>query len=244
VIKDISTKFAGGTPGTIAISQSLNPKREDHKDIGFWKQSDWLALRNGSRPNLTESAIFSIYMEDGFGVPIPEGIRDDLRDSVHGFWHEMIANGEPPTAYTNTPYRTKEDFRVTMEGKYPWLRLCEGHWKVKQVWKNCYSIWSRTHLPDRTPVEKGKIDEKTRPAAADQDDLETRSYIEITSDESSPVGSKRRRINEPDARPLKKQKEKEVGKPDSHHARPRPKKRIPNVSASFFPLDAHSLRTT
>jgi len=177
-------------------------------DVKFWKQSDWLPFQNGSRHNGTDSTAYSFFMEDGSGVPIPEGVRDDLCDSVHGFWQEMLMKGKTPTPYTEAPYRTTEDFWVTMEGKYPWLRFCEGHWKVKSVWKNCYLMWRKSHLPETSTTEKGKIAEKTRPATTNQDDSETRLYIKITSDEDSPIGSKHRCINELDARPPRNRNKK------------------------------------
>ena len=50
-----------------------------------------------------------------------------------------------------------------MEDKYPWLRLCEGHWKVRQIWDNHYRK-SRIHaiidgdpeLQKKFPVSKNK----------------------------------------------------------------------------------------
>jgi len=214
MVDRISAKFTGGT-GPNGLGFPLNPKREDYVGIRCWKQADWLAYRNGARRNDTKSTTFSLFMEDGTGAAIPEGIRDDLRDSVHGFWKEMTNKGKIPTNYSKVEYKTKEDFRVTMEGKYPWLRLCEGHWKVKQVWRNCFSIWKKTHLPED-----------------DLDDAETKSHIDISSGDDSSTGSKRGHNSELDTRPLKKHKGKEVA-PNFHPARPLPKKKIPKASTSL-----------
>ena len=233
--------------GANATSVSLNPRQEDHSGSQFWKRSYWAAYRNGSRINDTDMAALSLFMEDGAGNPIPEEAKNDLRDAVYGFWREMIEKKEKPTVYKDASYRTREDFRVTMEGKFPWLRLCDGHWKVKQVWKNCFATWKKSNMPDEaSPATKTRTMKAIHTAPTDQDNPEAKTIIEIvSSDDNSSAGSKRRREDNSDAVSSKKHKGK--GPANIHPAQSRPKKlkgKAINVSTSLIPFDARLLRDT
>ena len=69
---------------------------------------------------------------------------------ARGFWFDKFA--DPETRPLLGPrnkigFQMSEDFRVTLEGKYPWLRLCEASWKVAQVWQTGWSSWASTYCP-------------------------------------------------------------------------------------------------
>lgn len=225
MVTHISTKIVGGIPGVQLAEIPLNPNEKDYENIGFWKEETWQSIRNGSHANDTDSSTYSLWMELPTGKHVPDGERGDVRTDAYEFWDNLFNDPKKknPMAYRQNSFETKEAFRKLMEGRYPWLRLCEGHWKAKRVWKNCFAGWKKTRMPDEvTPV----------PAAGhtsmDQDDLKDKIFIEISDDDNS-VGSKRGHRDDLDARPSKKLKGKAkevVPTPNFHPARPVPKKKL------------------
>jgi len=254
MVNHISTKFTGPIPGVQEGDIPLNPIKANFKDIKFWKQGPYQALRNKTRNDARGEAVYSIFMEDQFGNPIPGGVRTALREDVHKFWLDMIKEREVPTKYSKVGFKTSEDFRKTMEGKYQWLRLCEGHWKVKQVWRNCFTAqWKAANIP--VSLLSGNTDDTDD--TEDNEDIEgtedavDKDVIEVTSSEDDTLaGSKRGREDNLHTGPSKKHKGKEavkpVLKPAFHHARPLPKKKanvkVAKVSTPPFPFDAYLLR--
>ena len=104
--------------------------------------------------NTPSAPSVSSWMEDEFGRDILDAIRSNLRDDANSYWTDMYTKGEIPKPWGSTGFERKENFRIIMEGKYPWLRLCNGHWKARQVWINCLTQWKKTNLPkvsDTTP---------------------------------------------------------------------------------------------
>lgn len=231
MVSHMSTNFVGSIPG-VEEGIPLKPVRADFMDVGFWKQEAWQEFRNGTRHNATNDAVYSMFMEDQFGDPIPEGERAALREDVHKFWIDLTASGQTPGKYSATGLKISEEFRVTIEGKYPWLRLCEAHWKVKQVWRNCMTAqWNGA--------------KKSKTVANNPDDIKNRVVIEITSSDESSPASKRGRDDDSGAGPSKKHKGKEVAKPNFHPPQPLKKKptaKVAKASTSLFPLDAPLLR--
>ena len=235
------TKFVGEPiHGVQAAGIALNPVQDDNRFVKFWKQETWQKVRKGVGIEDVDVPVLSIFMEDEFGNPIPKGIRRALRSDVYAFWIDL----ETPKieGYLETGLATKESFRKTMEGKYPWLRLCEGHWKVGQVWTNClmsYSRWSKSK--DADP----KVSKKTTPTSTEPTNCDGIPVIEIeTSDSSASAGSKRGRKDDSDEQLQKKHKGKEVAS-SFHPARPqrmKPKAKVAKVSPFSFLLAKYLLR--
>jgi len=144
-------------------------------------------------------------MEDEFGNAIPDDIRDEVLRDIRGFWSDMLEDGKGNKLkrYNDLGFQTQNDFRVALEGRYPWLRLCDGHWKVYQLWINYFPSWEKSHMhggPEQPPID-----------ISDEDS------------EGSSLGSKRgHEDNGEDAAPTKKHKE--VATANFHHPRPQPKK--------------------
>jgi hypothetical protein len=135
----LSTRFIGKAPGDQDIP--LKPLRVDYPRVPYWVQDDWLRLRGGHGSDTT-SPTYS----DAFRDPIPEGVRTDLHTQVVTYWNQIFRQGVTPLPYDDNDADILDAFQTRMEKKFPWLRLCEGHWKVKQVWKNCYGGWKKKRL--------------------------------------------------------------------------------------------------
>ena len=178
----------------------------------------------------------------------------------------MVKNNEAPVSYNKLSFMRREDYRKTMEGKYPWLRLCEGHWKVRQLW---ISNWKGSRYATTDPQNPAGKSTGTSASGGNPNNQKSPTPIEILSDtedsspaprkpkaatpiktmseESSSSGlSKRKRRNEgnPDPSPVKKQKGKgkgkEVAMPNFHPEIPPPKGKNPakvgKVSKHCFPI--------
>jgi hypothetical protein len=225
----LSTKFVGKAPGDQDIP--LEPLRVDYPCVPYWVQDDWLRLRGGHGPD-TDSPTYSIFMVDASGDPIPEGVRADLRTEVVTYWNQIFRKGITPLPYDDNDADILDQFRTRIEKKFPWLRLCEGHWKVKQVWKNCYGGWKKKRLSATPPITK------IEPAQIDGN-LKNRVVIEVTSSDDNSVGSKHGREEDLPVGSSKKHKGKEGAKPNFHHAKPAVKKlkaKVARVSVSLFSL--------
>ena len=115
----------------------------------------------------------------------------------------------------HVPFRHREEFRTTLEGKYPWLRLCNGHWKIQQLWTNYFHKWKGrvTTTPGSNPADRTVI---SIPTESDENSDPFEAVIEIpTSSDEGSAGSKRGRPDEIDTSPSKKHKGKgkEVARP-------------------------------
>ena len=167
----------------------------------------WLEIKYGranSGVATLDSPIATLFIEDEFGKPVSQEVLDALHRDIRGFWADKLADPKARSQLGPSNaigFQISEEFRILLEGKYPWLRLCEGHWKVTQLWKSNWTSWARNHHIDGPPLP--------------------------TSDAEGSVGGKRHSTDEEgNPGPLKKHKGKEVerGKPltPSFHP-PRPK---------------------
>lgn len=139
----------------------LNPKRTDFDLLKYWENGPWQAIRNGTKGVKADdfaSPILSLFMEDEFGKPISDGVKDEIRGDLVGYWNDIHESGETVKNYTDLGFKRREDFRKTMEAKYPWLRLCDGHWKAKQLWINYFTTWKKNHLPPTPAPANPKIE--------------------------------------------------------------------------------------
>jgi len=152
MVQHIATNFTGVIPGVKSGGIPLNPKPENFKLVSFWKQGDWQTIRNNTKVKDFDAPILGLFMEDEYGNSLPKDVKDEVRGDLYGYWTDLYNKGENPKNYKDLGFTAKEDFRKTLEGKYPWLRLCYGHWKVKQLWINYLGAWKKSHpkLPSTT----------------------------------------------------------------------------------------------
>lgn len=146
-------QFNVPTPtGTTASLSNIPicPKKEDYPDVKFWEQASWQVIRSGHEEHTPGSPTISIFLEDEFGNPIPPGIKKAIRDDVHSYWNEC--SPQELGNWSDIGLTTKEAFRTKFEGAYPWLRLCEGHWKVDHMWINYFSKWKNSYHPSPTNI--------------------------------------------------------------------------------------------
>jgi len=243
MIKQISISFVGPIPGVDTSNIPLNPKRKNYPEVQYWKRDSWADLRRGASVTDSNSPIYSIFLEDEFGKLIPSAVQDSVRDNAASFWNGMHDAGNTPQTFSHTSLEVKDKFRSTLEGKHPWLRLCEENWKVNQVWRNYFTKWKISRFGPGQTTTKANGKGKGR---ATTDDLDDVPVIEIeTSASDSPVGSKRGREEVADPIPSKKPK---GGIPVPRRpARVQPKKtgaKVAKVSVLSILFGEHLLKVT
>jgi len=263
MVHHISTNFTGRIPGVETVGIPLNPKRLNYKRVRYWNFDPWQAIRNRSKVKDSDSPILSLFFEDEFGELVSDEVKDEIRGDLYAYWTDMLNAKVIPGAYKSMGFERKEDYRKTMEGKFPWLRLCEGHWKVKQIWTNHISTWRKSNLPKEMTTKNKKTPgpddtERTTPieissseddALSSPDDPKRKTPTETTPDEDHiPTGSKRMRKGEDnsDANSSKKHKGKgkEIATSGFHPAKPQTKRKntakIAQVS-NYLPLSIEGL---
>jgi len=121
----------------------VKPKQEDYEHLCWWRQGSWQPIRNGEVPNKSGIPTITLYMEDEFGNPIDEDTKEELRGECNFYWNQVVFDGDGDSlqSWQDLGLKRKEDFRIFIEHKFPWLRLCAGHWKMKQVWVNYFGRW-------------------------------------------------------------------------------------------------------
>ena len=232
--------FTGQAAQIETSSIPKDPKKEDFPGVNSWNQGPWLEIRAGTKTKEVDSPVISLFYEDEFRNPISDEVKEQVRGDIAAYWINMIREGETLTHYHSLGFKRREHYRVTMEEKYPWLRLCEGHWKVKQIWIN---HWKKNRVPSpatnnkkaKTPIEISSDTEDSSPAP---NEPVQHTPIELSSDEDTiSAGSKHRceGENRSDSNSLKKLKGKGkyVGVPNGYNpARPRPKARNTMVKST------------
>ena len=64
-----------------------------------------------------------------------------MTQSVRAIWQEMHKKGQCLDPLTSIGWDVCQDFQECIESEYPWICLCEDHWKADQIWINNFSNW-------------------------------------------------------------------------------------------------------
>ena len=121
----------------------LNPEEKNYK-LTYWHQEAWQKIKNRTgHADLSEnedpaSSILTLFFESASGQPVSLEVKKEVQTDLSGYWLDMLRSGERPTNYYGLGLIRREHYRDTMENKYPWLRLCDGHWKVRMIWINYF----------------------------------------------------------------------------------------------------------
>ena len=147
-----------------------SPRHEDWLHIPYWTRDSWLPLRRGVSKPPPGTNVSTLYLVDEEGQPVSKGIQDAVHSDVQKFWIDELK--KPETASQLGPFsqvglQMREKFRAKIEGLHPWLRLCEGHWKVEQLWHDGWTSFAR-------PLSRGiprSTAGKKRPKTNDEEDI-------------------------------------------------------------------------
>lgn len=143
----------------------LHPKQKDYKMIKHWTPDVYNGLRHRKggtpRPDDTnaEDPLSSIFWEDQFGRIIPPKKRKVVTGDLRAFWQQKYNDGEKVVPFLGTGLKLRDEYRSLFEERYPWLRLCEDHWKVDRIWINHFSGWSPVKVPEPVSTKRERSDE-------------------------------------------------------------------------------------
>ena len=79
-------------------------------------------------------------MEDENGRPIQESQKSAARKRARVFWCKLLKRGIAPSSFCKLDIDIRDSYIALMEKSFPWLCLCENHWKSKKLWQNHYSV--------------------------------------------------------------------------------------------------------
>lgn len=232
-----------------SVGENSAPPSLNKSNSKYWEQAQWQAIRNKVKAKelCLDSPIISLYMEDESGQPISAGVKNTLRGDLISYWNEIRASGEELTNFTDLGLERKDHFRKTFEDKYPWLRLCEAHWKVDHLWINYFGSWKKSrNTPEPTTVTDPR-QQSTDPKRSETLPGPTPAPIQEPSPETSgaSVGSKRGREEPGDLYRTSKRykgKDKAIFTPTKfYNSRPKGKIQATLAKVSDFPVSLNRI---
>ncbi|VDB94252.1 unnamed protein product [Peniophora sp. CBMAI 1063] len=102
-----------------------------------------------------------------------------------------------PNAWSDVTGVKMVDFLDTMYSHYPWLRLCDGHWKAKLIGFTRYRYWKRDYLKTSVKIEDGTTDERSMKRSRGTKDSDTpqAKRQKLGSKSSTPAPSLRESVS-------------------------------------------------
>ena len=137
--------------------------RKDYKDVSMWTADEYSRRKGGRRGGedaLEEGsgpAALSSYMEDENGNDLPQKEKDSCRARARKFWNELLGSGRAPTCWGDLPQDAEDEFVHILETEFPWIRLCDDHWKAKRIGTNHYSQWYGKALQRKLKKEAERL---------------------------------------------------------------------------------------
>jgi hypothetical protein len=171
-IRPSNTAEAGEpTPRAQDMEIPVSPRKEDYKLVNHWTPEKYNTFRHpkrGTTPDKGDDPIICLFMEDEHGNVIPASTRRQVTRDLKAFWQGKYEKNERLDNLTHLGWDIRQEFRAVMETSYPWLRLCEGHWKADQLWSNHFSQWK----PARATVQNDATQSGTlkREHSVDEDE--------------------------------------------------------------------------
>ena len=193
------TSDASGSLSSTTIFTRL-PLPQLHKEktpkVSYWFETSYTDTRRRGKNgevNLEEKKIkgliLSCYMEDENGDDIPKARRDKARMVAKGFFNLLLQMGRAPSAWGQAAIDVQNEYVYLMEVRFPFLRLCDNHWKAMRIATNSYSQWY-----GNTPAGKAAALAKAKAAAIAGD------IIDVDADDGVDDSSKRPRTEDNDVR--------------------------------------------
>lgn len=107
-----------------------------------------------------ESAL--LFIEDKYGNFVGVDRVKSITQMARINWNSMVAAGDPPETWGCATTHQQLEFTQEMEKNFSELRLCAGHWKIRQLATQNYPSWIKVRK-DRLGLVS-----KTRKRARDE----------------------------------------------------------------------------
>jgi len=156
-----ASNISGSSSSVVFFTRIPLPQlpREDFPKVQYWYADAYTSRRkNGEGDNDDEggklkikgdTSVLSSFMEDENGVPIPKGTRTAARGVARGFFQLLLNSGRAPSKWGSASIDITNELTYRLETQFPFLRLCDGHWKSRQIATNGYSQWLPTATKNR-----------------------------------------------------------------------------------------------
>ena len=118
--------------------------RAKYPNIVHWFEQLYHAYRKGKQddknePGKPSSSMLSRYMENKDGSEVPELMKKIIRKRARDVFEHLLQEGMASSHWKHATFEVEQFLICVLEAKFPFLRLCENHWKAKMVTTNCYS---------------------------------------------------------------------------------------------------------
>ena len=125
-----------------AIDIPLVPQQENFCNIKHWGPELYHAIRHqrGDIPAEGDRTSYQ-FMEDTSGNVVPAYTRRQVSRDVKYFFQKMHTPTRLLAPLRRLDWDIHSDFHTYIEEKYPWLRLCDNHWKADLLWTINWTGW-------------------------------------------------------------------------------------------------------
>ena len=204
-----STSKISGSLSSMAPFISRTPlpqlKQENYPKVRYWYADRYTSRRKNrkdddddddeeEKPKLKgDTSVLSSFMEDENGNPIPNGLRSATRKAAKGFFQLLLEVGRAPSKWGSASIDIVNELIYRLEDGFPFLRLCDGHWKAAQIATNSYSQWYPIAVKNRAATLAKQVTKK--PAESQVIDIDA-DDIDADNIDADNINS-----NEPQKRP-------------------------------------------
>ena len=202
-----STTLLRSMAPELSASSTLVPtllpqlNRADYKYVKRWDSNVYLSdrkgkTRRGEEPPAEKQnySVLSSFMEDENGDQVPEKKKKAARAVAKGFFEELLTGKTAPVVWGSAPLSARYHLISILESQFPFLRLCEDHWKANMVATNSYSQWYPTAMA-REATKKRAAKGDIIDVDANENDGENASESPMVEGENVSRPSKRPRID-------------------------------------------------
>lgn len=214
---DASPDPSAPSSGTLVFTGQPLPQldRAKYPKVTQWLPTDYnnnrkVGKSDAPMENGRKVSVLSSYMEDENGTLIHSSIRDAAREMTWKFCWLLLRNGMAPARWRDASLDVSNELTFRLETNFPWLRLCEGHWKAKKVVTNGYPQWYAEAIV-RFKKEKAKalasqtLDAEVIDVDSDSDAHERPPKRHLAEGDDAGHSKRPRRVEEvpPSAQPAK-----------------------------------------
>lgn len=109
--------------------------------IEYWRRPDTDTKSAGQRAlgRDDNKALYFLQKEDGSFISNSEAIS--VRKAVHAAFGGLVRQGLAPETFGTLCHNGLVYFEQCLTSQYPYIRLCEGQWKLRRIGSMNYSAW-------------------------------------------------------------------------------------------------------
>ena len=155
--------------------------RAKYPNIVHWFDQLYLVYCRGKQDDEDDprekpsGSMLSKYMENEDGSEVPELTKKAVHKKARAVFEHLLRTGMAPTQWRFASVEAQQLPIRTLEAEFPFLQLCENHWKAAMVATNAYLQWYKPacgHQQAReVPDLKEKKGESSKQPQTEGDDL-------------------------------------------------------------------------